>query len=271
MRPRSHLLVHALAALWLAAVAPHAWAHDTWFEPRAAGNPADVVMALGTGNQFPLLEYPIGIEQLRAQGCRRGDARAVPLVALRALSSTLVIHADVGRDTGDAAVSCWAQLMPFDIELAPDKIELYLKEVHPPQAVLDAWAEMRSRGLAWKERYTKHARIEFAGSGAAQPVAMGMDVLLESGLGTVRAGDPLVFRVLRDGVPLPDFAVELRGDRSRLGIWRKTDAEGRVRITAPLAGKWVLRGVDLRLSESLPDTWESRFVTLAFEVAEKMH
>ena len=42
--------------------------------------------------------------------------------------------------------------------------------------------------------------------------------------------------------------------------------QGRVRIQAPLAGQWVLRGTDLRLSERVPDTWESRFVTLAFEI-----
>jgi hypothetical protein len=95
---------------------------------------------------------------------------------------------------------------------------------------------------------------------------MGMDVLLESGLQAMHPGDPLVFQVLRDGAPLPDFAVELRSDQHPLGIWRKTDAQGRVRIAAPIVGKWVLRGTDLRLSERVPDTWESRFVTLAFEI-----
>jgi hypothetical protein len=40
-----------------------------------------------------------------------------------------------------------------------------------------------------------------------------------------------------------------------------------VRIPAPLPGRWVLRGTDLRTSEREPDSWESRFVTLAFEIA----
>jgi uncharacterized GH25 family protein len=77
----------------------------------------------------------------------------------------------------------------------------------------------------------------------------------------------LQFQVLRDGQPLPDFAVEMRNERSPLGLWRKTDAQGRVSIAAPLPGRWVLRGTDLRLSESEPDLWVSRFVTLAFDVA----
>ena len=37
-------------------------------------------------------------------------------------------------------------------------------------------------------------------------------------------------------------------------------------MTVPLAAKWMLRGTDLRLSTSNPDFWDSRFVTLTFEV-----
>jgi hypothetical protein len=162
--------------------------------------------------------------------------------------------------------------VPFEIELPADKIGLYLKEINAPRSVHDAWAAMRARGLAWNEHYTKHARIELAAPGAAQRAplpagGLGMDVLLESGLRRMQVGDELVFQVLRDGRPLADFAVELHGDRSALGFWKRTDGEGRVRFKAPLAGRWVLRGTDLRLSSTVPDTWESRFVTLAFDVA----
>jgi uncharacterized GH25 family protein len=79
-----------------------------------------------------------------------------------------------------------------------------------------------------------------------------MDVLMESPARTPRPGDPLQFRVLRDGQPLPDFALELRGDRSPLGFWRKTDADGRVRFTAPLAGRWVVRGTDSSRANASP-------------------
>jgi hypothetical protein len=38
---------------------------------------------------------------------------------------------------------------------------------------------------------------------------------------------------------------------------------------APLpAGRWVLRAVDLRPSETEADRWDSRFVTLAFELLQ---
>jgi hypothetical protein len=38
-------------------------------------------------------------------------------------------------------------------------------------------------------------------------------------------------------------------------------------VQAPLPGRWLLRGTELRLSQERPDTWDSRFVTLAFDVA----
>ena len=44
-------------------------------------------------------------------------------------------------------------------------------------------------------------------------------------------------------------------------------AQGRVQVRLPLAGRWVLRGTDLRPSSERPGTWDSRFITLAFEVA----
>jgi len=168
----------------------------------------------------------------------------------------------------DQPLSCWAQLSPFEVELAPDKIAIYLKDIQAPPAVREQWAQMHARGVPWRERYTKHARIELKpDAGAAQPVDMAMDVLLESRQRPLQQGQALQFQVLRDGQPLPDFAVELRNERSPLGLWRKTDAQGRVNVVAPLPGRWVLRGTDLRLSETEPDRWVSRFVTLAFDVA----
>lgn len=210
------------AATWLLAAlcCSGALAHDSWFERRADGS-----LALGTGLQFPKQDTSIDPAYLAQQGC-------------------------------DAA-GCWAQTTTFELDLAADKIALYLDEVRPPQAVVDAWQSMRARGLPWHERYAKHARIVLDPGAAAVPSGMAMDVLFDG------HGREKVFQVLRDGRPLPDFAVELRSDRSRFGIWRRTDADGRLRFTPPFAGQWLLRGVDLRVVD---DHFDSRFITLAFEV-----
>ena len=258
----------ALAGL-LCAMAGSAGAHDTWFERLPSAPPGELRLALGTGNRFPVHEFSVGAASLRESGCRANsaNAHAVPLKTVRETPKALVVRAQT-RST--AAVTCWAQQVPFEVEIEAPIVETYFKEINAPQPVRAAWSEMRARGVTWKERFSKHARIELVGrhkgSPTPHPTPMAMDVLLQSGLQTLRVGDALQFQVLRDGQPLPGLAVELHSDQSPLGFWKQTDAQGRVSFTPPLAGRWVLRGTDLRLSPTVPDTWESRFVTLAFEV-----
>ncbi len=252
------LLATGLLLLLLLLLAGAAQAHDSWFERLPDGT-----LALGTGNQFPTFDSAIGAEYLRKQGCQRADGSALPLTPLRNTDTTLLLS------PAPEAVSCWMQLAPFEVELAPDKIALYMSEVHPPQALLDAWAGMQARGLPWKERYTKHARVQRLGSGSARPAEMGMDALPVGAAASPRVGSTLEFQLLRDGAPLPGLAVQFRTERSGFGIWRSTDAQGRVQFQPPLAGAWLLRAVDLRVSATVPDSFDSRFVTLAFEVAPR--
>ena len=84
--------------------------------------------------------------------------------------------------------------------------------------------------------------------------------------GLPRAGMPLEFRLLDHGRPLAGQALELRSELSPLGLWARTDADGRVRLVAPLPGRWLLRGVELRPADDGSGAWASRFVTLAFTV-----
>jgi hypothetical protein len=266
-RLRSGLHLRLCAGALAVTLGCAAHAHDTWFAPLPADGRGGVALALGTGNQFPVQESGIDIQYLVYSGCRHEPGGA-PIALQRTADAPTALNVRVRAERG-LPLSCWAQTTSFDVELADDKIALYFKEIQAPADVRGAWAQMRAHGVKWKERYTKHARIELnPGASAAAPVNMAMDVLLESPQRTPRRGEPMQFRVLRNGQPLPDFAVELRGDRSALGIWRKTDAEGRVRFPAPLPGRWVVRGTELRVSEREPDTWESRFVTLAFEIAD---
>lgn len=261
METMRHLLLGA-ALLGATALAS---AHDSWFErlpPSTAAPGASALLALGTGNQFPRYESGIDAKYLASQGCRSADGNA-PMRAQRDLPAALLLATPAGAQT------CWAQLTPFQVTLDPDKIDLYLREVGASAELRASWAALQARGLPWIERYTKHARIALAGDGAlgAEPVPMAMDVLLDGPAAQgIRAGQPLAFRVLRDGAPLAGMPVELRHANSRFGIWRRTDDAGRVELPALPPGRWLLRGVDLRLSSTVPDTWDSRFITLAFEV-----
>lgn len=234
MRPLLCLLLAACTA---------AHAHDTWFEPRGG------TLALGTGNQFPLIETGIAAQHVARSGCRGG-----PLAVAQETDSALLFTPPPG------ARSCWLQLDAFELTLDPALIDTYLREVNPPPDVRAAAQALQREGRPWHERYVKHARIAFEPD--PEPAGLGLELVLESTA-------PPTFRAFRDGQPLPGFAVELRHERARIGAWRRTDAEGRVALPLPLPGRWLLRGIDLRPA---PDgRWDSRFATLAFDVQNGMN
>ena len=262
----SSLLRIAALALALAAARP-VLAHDTWFEAKSYQLPGRLLMSLGTGNLFPVLEFAMDQRYLARHGCEQ-DGQPLPLQGLALATRSMLMHAQA---KGDGAVSCWAQSIPFELAMEADKIAIYLDEINPPQATRDRWAAMAARGVTWRERYVKNARIEFAGAASAKvptpsPSGMGLDLLMLSGLQPVRSGDALVFQVLRDGVPLADLALELRSTSPGPGLWLRTDAQGIVRTTASTPGRWVLRGTELRIAADKPDQWDSRFITLAFDI-----
>jgi len=264
-------LIRLFRAAALLALTTHAAAHDTWFQPLPPTPAGHLVFALGTGNRFPTYEFPLGYEYVVASGCRGEGASAAPLAHVQDRPVSLVVRSATPRKSGTSGsgLTCWAQLSPFDVEVPPDKIELYLREIQAGPALRGTWAAMKARGLPWRERYTKSARIELGGAGPRAALELAMDVRMDNARSPIRAGDELAFQVLRDGKPIADLPMELVNSISPVGIWRKTDAEGRIRVAAPLAGRWLLRGVDLRVSDKTPDEWESWFVTLAFEVAAR--
>lgn len=255
-----------------------AQAHDTWFEPMVPARPNEIRLRLGTGNQFPKLETSPGGAAFDTLGCRAHGApagqRPATLRRGRDDGAALELSASWPRRTHGVSATCWAQLAPFEIEVAPALVEVYFKEIAAPPAVRETWAALKARGLPFAERYTKHARWERfdADTNSATsdttgpiPAPLGMDIVIETRQGPPRRGQRLAFTVLRDGRPLPGQAIEARSALSPIGLWLRTDAQGRAETPLPLAGRWLLRGTDLRLSDILPDTWESRFITVAFD------
>jgi hypothetical protein len=262
-----HLSFHTARAALLTALATSAAAHDTWFQPLPPTPSGQLVLAIGTGNRFPTYEFPLGFEYIVGSGCRDA-AKTSPLVHVEDRPASLVVRSAAPFEP-NAALTCWAQLTPFDVEVPPDKIELYLREIQASPEQRATWAAMKARGLPWRERYIKSARIERGGSGARAGLPLTMDVRLDNPRTPIRAGDELTFQVLRDGAPIANLPVEFANSLNPLGIWRKTDAQGRVRLAPPLAGRWLVRAVDLRVSSKTADEWESWFVTLGFEVAAR--
>jgi hypothetical protein len=252
-------IVLALAA---AGASVNAFAHDTWFEPLAAAK-GEAAYALGTGNRFPLTELAVDSQYFMRSGCRTAEGAARPLEPLRYTDKSTLLRV---RAADSGALSCFVQLEPFEFDLPADKIEVYFNEIRPSAAALAAWAGLRARGLPFRERYTKSARID-GPRAAPLPVGTAMDVLRSAPSGPLVVGTEAVCQLLREGQPLADQALELVNERSPVGLWHRTDAQGRIRAKLPLPGRWLLRGTDLRLSPSDPTRWESQFITYAFEVA----
>jgi Domain of unknown function (DUF4198) len=250
---RIHRLIVGLA------LAGSASAHDTWFESLPNGG-----LALGTGNRFPVNEIAVDDKFFVKSGCVSADGKARSLDKLRFTDKATLLRSK-GR-AGNEPLTCFVQLQPFDLDLPADKIEIYFKEIRPSNAALAAWADLKARGLPFKERYTKSARIDIGADASSQPTGTAMDALRVSPRGALTVGSEVVFQVLRDGKPLPDFPVELINERSPLGLWHRTDAEGRIRAKLPLPGRWLLRGTELQLSATDATRWESQFITYAFEV-----
>jgi hypothetical protein len=252
-----------------------ALAHDSWFAPLPPTDRGEAVFALGTGDRFPLQETIIPWQQLAQTGCRSPSLRATPMRWVADRPTALILRA-ARPASATAAQTCWAQLKPIAIEIDDATVEVYLKEVNALPAVRQRWEALRARGVRWQESYTKHARVELeaADGSPAEDAAnaaiegLGLDLRIDSPR-PLRAGDTLRAQLLRDGQPLAGMPVELRSDLSPIGFWRQTDADGRLQITVPLAARWLLRSVDLQPAANQPDAWDSRFVTLSFEVIPK--
>ena len=267
-----------ITAAWRAALfaalclgASQGRSHDSWLSPaRGAAPPGLIGLELATGNRYPVQEFSQTPASVAQSGCSNGAART-PLRPLAVQPRWLDLESSVA-ETG-APLSCWLELAAAEIEIEPPRVDVYFAEIKASPGQRQAWAEMRSRAMPWRETYRKFARIELAWTGpvpadrvaaARRPAGMDLEIVL---LGTqpISVGQPLEFQVIRDGLPLAGLAVELVSERSALGIWSQTDGQGKLRHRLPFAGRWLLRGTDLRLSEQRPGTWESRFVTLAIE------
>lgn len=290
---RARERVLALAVTGVAAAAP-ALAHDTWFQARPAAH-GTTELLLGTGNRFPQFELPVAPASLQLAACQPPTGTAQAPARLQVLRPA---HPQAAAPGGAAALrlrvpaavtrhgpaSCWAQTHAHDVVLTPDLVAVYLDEIRASPAVRARWAEQQARGVTWHERYTKHARVELAGSGprsgpgpvpvanpqrVPQPAPAATPLTLEfvPAGSTLRAGDVLQARLLRDGQPLAGQAVEARSADVGPGFWLRTDAQGWVQLRLPLPGRWLLRTTDLRADPDQADAWVSCFATLALDVA----
>jgi len=303
----------ACTALWLLAGSVPASAHDTWLSLREGAPAQRVWLRLGTGEQYPQMSSPVPATLLRQAACSTGPAAPGgptqrPLRAQQAADDALWLHGAWPGADGAAppALSCWAETQPQDTTLTPAEVATYLDEARAPAALRARWAALAAQGLPWRERFSKHTRLELVpASRTANPVTTptgpatttptateATTIALPPAAATATAmplapslhgrsplpvelvAEPpapgprpaaLTLRLWRDGAPLPDHPVQLLGDELPRGLWLRTDAEGRLRLSTLPGGTWLLRGVDLQPPAQDDGPWRSRFFSLRFQ------
>ncbi|WP_198349379.1 DUF4198 domain-containing protein [Ramlibacter pinisoli] len=266
--PSLNLLSRTLFRLilgWACVVAQASWAHDSWIRAMPGG----ASLEIGTGNRFPVMDVGVGPDNVKQSHCTDGES-VVTLQAGMAGPRSLPLVPTGGLQP----LACWVELGALDVVIDPALVQVYFNDIQAPAATRQAWADQQARGLRWQETYRKFARIELAAAAEAQttlrlqarkPAGLPLEIVV-LGEQALAARAPLQFQVLRDGTPLADFPVEFVSARSPVGIWRRTDGQGRLRESLPFPGRWLLRGTDLRPAPGEVDRWASRFVTLAIEL-----
>ena len=150
----------------------------------------------------------------------------------------------------------------------------YLDEISAPESLRKQWNEMKEP-KRWRESYTKHpktfVRVGDPKSDESwkEPVGMFLEIVPEDDPTALRLGDEVTVRVLKDGKPFGDFALNAVGAGEMKGETQKTDAQGRVVFRMNTAGRWLLRGTDIRKSDKPNTDFESDFATLTIEVKAK--
>jgi hypothetical protein len=240
-------------------------AHDSWLVPAGHGG----LLQFSTGNRYPLAQSAPPAASIETAACTDAAGRRHKLRPREVDGPALGLAAPSKLQ---GPLACWATIAAHEIALEDDKVSLYLREIRPPQPLLDRWSALREAGRGWQERYRKFARIEISGADAEPaalravraPAGLPLEIVVE-GDQPLRVNGPAVFRVLSEGNPVAGLSVELVSERSPFGIWSRSDAQGRLRQLLPFGGRWILRAT---LLEPAGDGWESRFVTLAFKVAQ---
>jgi len=259
------------SALLFAVSLPTTSAHDTWLIPDQfnLAPKSTVTLDMTSGMEFPKLDTGPKPERVQSATCRLAG-KTFEITNKAAAPHSLQFKAEL-PEAGVATF--WVKLPPRSIELKPEEVKEYLDEVDAPEALRKQWAEMKEQ--RWRESYTKHqktfARVGDPASDLswAVPVGTFLEIVPEKDPTTLKAGDDFPVRVLKDGNPFAGFSLNAVNAGQPKGETRKTDADGRVTFRLDAAGRWLLRGTDIRKSNQ-PDTdWESDFVTLTVEAKGK--
>ncbi|HEX5761446.1 MAG TPA: DUF4198 domain-containing protein [Thermoanaerobaculia bacterium] len=272
MRPRAlRAAGFALAALVTLAAGRPAAAHDFWIEPStfrpAPGERFSV--RLRVGDAFPgepVPRRPERIERFALVGpAGEGEVPGLPEMD----PAGLAVAAEPGL-----------HLLVYDsnharLTLAGDKFERHLAE----QGLERVSALRKERGQsaqAATEIYSRCAKA-LVQVGERQPGQRGHERVLGLPLELVPEADPyalgggpLPLRLLYQGKPLAGALVEARAPDRAEKVSGRTDTDGRVLLSLPGPGFWLVKAVHMVAAPAGGDAdWESFWASLTFAISER--
>jgi uncharacterized GH25 family protein len=274
---RRRIAAVGLALALTLAVAAVASAHDTWLisATNSARVGAPILFDLTSGETFPIDDFAIVPSRVSRALVREASfTRALA----RPTSSALALeYRWTPKFAGVSTIG--VELHPSTLVLEPKLIDEYLAEIDASDEIRAEWKSLGG-AQKWTESYTKHAmtfvRVAPAKDSAwiadkswTKPLGLGLEILPERDPTALRAGDTLIVRVLRKGVPLSGFSVgAIREGRTKATFF-KTDAKGRAGVVVDADGRWLLNGTSLRRATTDATVWESDFVTATVHVGTR--
>ena len=248
-------------------------AHDTWLLPSKGhvGVGEQVTLDMTSGMSFPKNETAIDSTRVADARMRLGaDATSL---SVSPGGKAFLRFVATPRRAGVATI--WVRLKPRTLELKPEQVREYLKEIGAPDSIRALYAP-GAPPRRWREQYTKYAKTIVAvgkplrDSTWTTPAALGLEIVPISNPTGLVVSDTLVVRVMRGGVPAADFPVGDVAESEQSNRLTRTNRDGVARIVAARPGRWMLRATDLRraTSDNTID-WQSEFTTLTLFVGRR--
>ncbi len=247
-------------------------AHDLYLLPDTFRVAPKSTLSVGfhNGDSFPESEGAAHIERLKDAQLRSGSS-TVPLKDLRVAGKRVVGTVEIPDRSGNFLVS--VHIVPNFIEMTPDKFVAYVKEEGLTN-VMDWRREHGEDKRPGKERYSKFAKSLLL-SGMPddfyrQSLGFTIEIIPEKNPYLLQAGDELPILIWFRGKPAVDLQLETAWSgkgKSKTTVIGRTDAEGRIKVPLPAAGKWRLHRIKMeRCAEPAVAEWESFWASLTFEV-----
>lgn len=246
----------------LAMIARGADVDEPWLMPeRFAATPgATLQFYFVTSDELPAWKTTLSGENVMSARWFALSGQAGDLVLIERAGEPLRFSAALAAPD---VVAVSVNLKPERIEISPEAVESYLREINADPSVRFSWQNDPGRGR-WQElrsRFSKtFVRVGEPTAGARgweEPMGFALELVPRRDPTDLREGDSLPVRVFNNGRPVAGIAVQFltaRGNREHVDF---TDAQGGATAVLDRAGIWVIQCMTVIRSKGGDDPWES--------------